>query len=152
MENGELRLTTTTAVAALDLTVKGVSQSQLALMLSGSDYQMKCRAGGDGVRLVIFSPTGKSLPAGTTTLLRLASSSAQIEAAQIASPEATNVPVALTVPTGISETAAQRHVVSSRWFTTDGRPVSGQQVAPGVYVLEETWSDGKRTTRKAVKK
>lgn len=71
VEDGYLCLTADTAVAALDIELQGASATQVRLMLPAADWQMASRATDEGVRLVVFSPSGKTLPVGTTKLLAL---------------------------------------------------------------------------------
>lgn len=71
VEDGYLCLTADTAVAALDVELQGASATQVRLMLAAANWQMVSRATDEGVRLVIFSPTGQTLPVGTTKLLAL---------------------------------------------------------------------------------
>ncbi len=61
----------TEEVAAFSLELSGVGASQVRLLLSARDWQMQTRNTASGVRLVVFSPTGCTLPTGTTTLLRM---------------------------------------------------------------------------------
>lgn len=71
VEDGYLCLTADTAVAALDVELQGASATQVRLMLAAANWQLVSRATDEGVRLVIFSPTGQTLPVGTTKLLAL---------------------------------------------------------------------------------
>lgn len=71
VEDGYLMLSTDTAVAALDIELQGASTTQVRLMLAAANWQMTTRATDEGVRLVIFSPTGQTLPIGVTKLLAL---------------------------------------------------------------------------------
>ena len=71
VEDGYLCLTADTAVAALDVELQGASATQVRLMLAAANWQMVSRATDEGVRLVIFSPTGQTLPVSTTRLLAL---------------------------------------------------------------------------------
>lgn len=71
VEDGYLCLAADTAVAALDVELQGASATQVRLMLAAANWQMVSRATDEGVRLVIFSPTGQTLPVGTTKLLAL---------------------------------------------------------------------------------
>lgn len=71
VEDGYLCFTADTAVAALDVELQGASATQVRLMLAAANWQMVSRATDEGVRLVIFSPTGQTLPVGTTRLLAL---------------------------------------------------------------------------------
>ena len=101
--NGQLLLSATRPVAAIDVELEGVSTDEVGLMLPSRDFQMIGRNTEWGSRYVIFSTTGKSLPADTETpLLRLAAY-AQPVGIMCADPEAKSVAVAIgSTPTGIS--------------------------------------------------
>lgn len=71
VEDGYLCLAADTAVAALDIELQGAAATQVRLMLAAANWQMMSRATDEGVRLVIFSPTGQTLPVGATKLLAL---------------------------------------------------------------------------------
>jgi len=58
-------------VAAIDITLRGVSSAQIRQKVSKSDFQMLTRDIADGVRVVIFSPTGAVLPAGQNTVFSM---------------------------------------------------------------------------------
>ena len=58
-------------IAAFDLKLEGVNSSQIRLMLNSTDWQMQTRDTDYGVRLVVFSPTGQTLPLGATEVLRM---------------------------------------------------------------------------------
>lgn len=67
-------------ISAFDLTLEGVNSSQIRLMLSRADWQMQTLDTEYGVRLVVFSPTGQSLPTGTTQVLRMSADGLPIDA------------------------------------------------------------------------
>ena len=70
-EGRKVMLEATEEVAAFSMELSGVGASQVRLLLNARDWQMQTRNTEGGVRLVVFSPTGSTLPTGTTTLLRL---------------------------------------------------------------------------------
>ena len=95
VEDGFLCLAADTAVAALDIELQGAAASQVRLMLLGSDWQMISRATDEGVRLVIFSPTGKTLPVGITKLLALRADKANPIAVEAADAKARALTIAV---------------------------------------------------------
>ena len=66
-------------IAAFDLTLNGVSSSQVRLMLNSTDWQMQTRETDSGLRLVVFSPTGQTLPTGTTQVLRMSANGSPVD-------------------------------------------------------------------------
>lgn len=67
-------------ISAFDLTLEGINSSQIRLMLSSADWQMQTLDTEYGVRLVVFSPTGQSLPTGTTQVLRMSADGLPMDA------------------------------------------------------------------------
>lgn len=92
VEDGYLMLEADTAVAALDVELQGASNAQLKLMLHANNWQLMTRATDEGVRLMIFSPTGETLGKGVTRLLAL-----RAEAYPIAADAADSKARALTI-------------------------------------------------------
>ena len=70
-DNHKVMVDATEEVAAFSMELSGVSANQVRLLLNAQEWQMQTRNTDSGVRLVVFSPTGSTLPIGTTTLLRL---------------------------------------------------------------------------------
>ena len=58
-------------VAAIDVTLSGVTSKQIRQKLSKSDFQVQTRDIDGGVRIVIFSPNGEVIPAGETVLFTM---------------------------------------------------------------------------------
>ena len=58
-------------VAAIDVTLSGVTSAQIRQKLSKTDFQVLTRNAGTGVRVVIFSPTGSVIPSGETVLFTM---------------------------------------------------------------------------------
>lgn len=99
-----LMLQTYDEIGAFDLELQGVNDRQVKLLLNSREWQMLTRNTALGVRLVVFSPTGQTLPAGTTQLLRLGGD-ATLVAVQATSPDAQEVPAstATATATGIHD-------------------------------------------------
>ena len=101
-------------IAAFDMEVEGVEPSQVRLLLDENDWQMATRRTSTGTRLIVFSPNGATLPAGTTRLLQTADKAVPVSV-QATSPLAIDIDAAVlaTTPTGVSETTTPTLRVSS---------------------------------------
>ena len=132
-----IMLESTEDIAAFDLELEGVSASQVRLMLSGRDWQMSVRGTARGVRLVVFSPTGETLPAGATELLRLSADGVPTNV-QASSPEAESVDACVNegVPTGI---ASVRDSEEEAVYDLSGKMVNGKwsngKLPRGIYII-----------------
>ena len=67
-------------LAAFCIELQGATSAQVRLLLNRNDWQMQTLDTAEGVRLLVFSPTGQTLPAGTTQLLRLSGDGQPISA------------------------------------------------------------------------
>ncbi|MDL2323153.1 hypothetical protein LJC52_04110, partial [Bacteroidales bacterium OttesenSCG-928-A17] len=105
IENGKLLLKLTEPVAALDISLEGVNENQIRMMLKSSEFQSVCRNTNDGARLIIFSPSNSFIPVGETVLAEMREAGAKIRNAKLSSPEATNVEVDIELkkPTAIPQ-------------------------------------------------
>ena len=70
VEGRTVQLQSMDDIAALDIELAGVSSSQIRLLLNSADFTMQSRNTAEGVHVVIFSPTGAYLPAGTTDVIK----------------------------------------------------------------------------------
>lgn len=95
VEGGYICIDTEQEIAALELNLQGVSASQIRLMLDGMEWQMMSRNTPDGVRLMVFSPTGATLTGCMVRLLRF-SGKAAIASADASSPEAQSVGIGIS--------------------------------------------------------
>lgn len=109
-------------IAAFDLTLEGVSSSQVRLMLNGADWQMLTRETADGLRLVVFSPTGQTLPTGRTQLLRLAADGWPVDV-QATSINAEELPAAASSETTRLDGPMQDENADNRIWDLQGRRV-----------------------------
>ena len=100
-QDEHVMLTTANEVGAIDLELKGVNTSQVSLLLNHRQYQMIGRNTENGSRYVIFSPTGKPIPASEEVALLAVSSQTKLIAAQAADMEAEELVLAIGQPTGI---------------------------------------------------
>lgn len=102
-EQGRIMLTTSSEMGAIDLELKGVSTSQVSLLLNHSQYQMIGRDTEQGSRYVIFSPTGQPIPASEEVALLAVSAQTELLAAQAADMEAQEMALAIGQPTGLAQ-------------------------------------------------
>ena len=102
-EQGRIMLTTANEMGAIDLELKGVSTSQVSMLLNHSQYQMIGRNTEHGSRYIIFSPTGQPIPASEEVALLAVSSQPELLAAQAADMEAQEMALALGRPTGLAQ-------------------------------------------------
>ena len=132
-EGRQVVLSTGTELAAFDLELEGVNASQVRLLLNGRDWQMTSRNTAHGVRLLVFSPTGMTLPVGTTELLRLGADGIPV-AAQASSPEAEEVTagVADVLPTGI---VLPGDAADGTVYDVGGRKMQTRQMQKGIYIV-----------------
>ena len=87
-------------VGAIAFDLEGVRTSQVSLLLNNNDYQLQGRNTSTGSRYVIFSLSGKPIPAGENVLLRM-SGDAQPIGVQVSDMRAEEVAAAIAMPTGI---------------------------------------------------
>ena len=91
-------------VAAVHVHLKGISADEVSLALNRKDFQLASRNMADGSHHIIYSLSGKTIPLGTTALLRLSHDEATVKAAQLSTVDAKELPVQIsTVPTSIRE-------------------------------------------------
>lgn len=103
VEDGKLLLQTTVPVAALDLLLEGCKSPHFKSLVS-ADYMVTMRDTPGGLRVLILSLTGETLPVGETEIAAVGASSASLSAAMVASSKNVKIPVMLNrkgVTTGI---------------------------------------------------
>jgi len=100
----ELLLDASEPIAALCVELRGVRPDEVKLLLDRHDWQMQSRATDGGTCLLIFSPTGASLPVCSQQPLLRFAAQAEAVSATASSPEAEPVAVAIgDIATGISD-------------------------------------------------
>lgn len=92
VKDGYLCLECDSVAAAMDIALEGVDEDGIRLMLNRNDFQMMVRNTSNGVRLVVFSPNGGAIPAGTTKLLYVGGE-ATVAAVQVADMSARNLAI-----------------------------------------------------------
>lgn len=103
VEGGKLLLQTTVPVAALDVLLDDCRSPQFKPLVS-ADYMVAMRDTPDGLRVLILSLTGETLPVGETEIATVGADAASLSAAMVASGKNAKVPVMLNrkgIPTGI---------------------------------------------------
>ena len=130
-----LMLDATEPIAAFDVELSGIHADQVRLLLPQSDWQMQTRNTADGVRLVVFSPTGASLPVVSARQLLKLSAAAQPLRAQASSPDALPVSVAVAgAATGIIEVDGDGQQAPA--YDLQGRRHSGDaHLHKGIYIM-----------------
>lgn len=124
-------LTATKDVSAIDIDLEGVSTDEVALMLNRRDFQMIGRNTEWGSRYMIFSPTGKMIPAGTATALLRMSGAGQPVSVECANPQAQAVTVAVgSAPTGIASVRGE--AAQEAFYNLSGQRVDNPR--KGVYL------------------
>jgi len=104
IENNHLVLDAAESVSAMDVTLTGISDKQLRLMLNNSSFQLiACNQSGGGTRLIVFSLTGNEIKAGKTIIAELYNENVGISRAKLSDRSAQAVSVSLTnnVATGL---------------------------------------------------
>lgn len=121
-------------ISAFDLMLEGVNSSQIRLLLNSTDWQMQTRDTEYGVRLVVFSPSGQSLPTGTKQVLRMSANGVPI-GVQASNAYAEGVTAGVgSDPTGIS--TLEQDGDDSHVYDLQGRKVKEESVrkASGIYI------------------
>ena len=129
-------------IAAFCLELQGVKSDQIRLLLNLNDWQMQTRDTDDGVRLLVFSPTGKTLPAGQSRLLRMSSSGEPVGV------QASNVAAHAVDASVLNDGATDIEALSSEGTPTDtydlqGRKMNEGKLQKGIYVKK-----GRKEVRK----
>lgn len=127
-------LSTRDSVAAFRLALQGVQSDQVRLLLPQSDWQMLTLDTPQGVSLVVFSPTGQSLPVCHSQLLRLSAPSVQLMTVDATSPLAEPVNAGVCNATGVSTMVATD--ADTPTYDLQGRRVADEplRLPQGVYI------------------
>lgn len=129
-------------IGAFDLELAGVTPSQVRLLLNAGDWQMQTRETANGVRLVVFSPTGQTLPVGRIQLLRTAANAEPV-AVQASDASAENMAVGIgTAITAIDAKLNDNGEINDNLYDLQGRKLDRLPVKKGVYI-----NNGKKRIR-----
>ena len=138
-------LTTSAEVAALQLTITGCSKSQVVVNSDlRSRFSVSMRDMSDGVRIVVYSASGKTLPVGDHELFTIAqpnyalcTMNCELSDVRLTDAQARRLPVTIldataAVPSVVSESKQTEEV-----FDLSGRPVGPWHTLPsGIYVIK----------------
>ncbi len=128
-------------VAAFSLHLRGAKSSQVKLLLNSRQWQMQTRDTGDGMSLVVFSPTGSTLPTGLSQLLRW-TADAEPTSMQATDIEARELPVTLhgSVASTVEYVALPTQQADASIYDLQGRRLNTQHstlnnLKPGIYIV-----------------
>jgi hypothetical protein len=94
--DGKIMMDVQEPVSALDLSLTNISDQQIDVLLNSDDFQSLARNTAEGVRVIVFSGTGKEIPAGLTPLANLRAPTAEVVGATLANKQANSVSVQIT--------------------------------------------------------
>ena len=120
-------LDATEPIAAFCLELQGISSQQVKLLLNQRHWQMQVRPTAQGVRLVVFSPTGQTLPAVSGTQLLRLGAAAELTSAEGTSPEAEPVAIAIGSTTTAIDHISDEPQPDGTVYDLGGRPVNGEK-------------------------
>lgn len=107
-------------VGAVEIVLDGLSADEVSLALSRKDFQMGSLNTATGSHHIIYSLTGKTIPTGTTALLRLSSDAARLTGVELSTPDAKTLDVAIrTAPTAIRDLEVEGGKPSVRFSGND---------------------------------
>jgi PKD repeat protein len=103
VENGKLVLYTEKAVAAMEITLEGISENELTILPEHPDFQYTVSMAGDKTKFIAYSLTGKTIPSGIASITQWTKPGVTIIDALFSDAEAEQIPVTIkNAPTGIS--------------------------------------------------
>lgn len=132
VEDGALWLDAADQVAALDITLAGVTANDVKLAMSKQRYQLVTHNTANGVRIVIISTTGDII-SGRTKLLRLAKA-ARVDQAMAADIDAQPVDVAFEGQTTDIDAVTADAESLEGVYSIDGRKLNGV-AGKGIYIV-----------------
>lgn len=135
------------SVAALDLMLSGCNADDVALALPSSDWMMMKKQTENGVRVIVFSPTGASLAEGVSEVLKVEGGLGYAAVVKATSPSVTTVVLGTRSATGISATDAEAGLMDI--YDYSGRLVksnatNADDLQPGTYILHDKANDTKK--------
>ncbi len=132
-------LSATDEVAALQLTIRGCSKSQLQISEDlRNRFAVAMRDVADGVRLVIYSASGRTLQPGDYELLTRLPAGASVTDVRLSDAQARRLPVSVlgSTATGISSVETDMQHAGQQVLDLGGRPVGSWSTLPqGVYII-----------------
>ncbi|MGM9707965.1 MAG: hypothetical protein ACI3YM_10240 [Prevotella sp.] len=119
-----------TEVGAVEIVLDGLAADEVSLALSRKDFQMGSLNTATGSHHIIYSLTGKTIPAGTTALLRLSSDEARLTGVVLSTPDAKALDVAIrTVPTAIRDLEVEGGKPTARFSGNDLVVISSRDLS-----------------------
>ncbi|MBO7661147.1 MAG: hypothetical protein J6S65_06445 [Bacteroidaceae bacterium] len=128
-------------ISALDIRWIGVTTSQVSMQLNRNDFQCVMHKTANGVRVVIVSPTGEAIPAGTSSLFQT-SSEAEIASVKAANAQAQYVGIGIDNPTNISDIPTDSDMKVVGIYNVQGIRLNSIN-RTGIYLI-----DGKKVLKK----
>ena len=148
VEGERLWMTNETEVGAIEVEIRGLSADEVSLALNRKDFQMASLDIEGGSRHIIYSLSGKSVPVGTTAILRLSNDYAEVAEAALSTVDAKSLSFTIgATPTGIN-TVDSGDMLKARFegngiVVSSSREISNAEVvvtsASGINTL--TWKD-----------
>ena len=142
IENDAVVLATNSDVAALQLFVSGASASQLALDADvQSRFKVAMRNVDGGVKVVIYSPIGQTLAAGTHRLMSSLPEGATISDVRLTDSEARPLGVSVNFTTGTQGIVSMENGKldieneSVECYDLLGRKIANGKSAQGIYII-----------------
>lgn len=123
-------------VAAFSLHLRGAKASQVKLLLNSRQWQMQTRNTADGVSLLVFSPTGNTLPSGITSLLRT-TVEAEPVSIQATDTFAEELPISIRggSVSGIESIAPSTESTGQSVYDLQGRRMGNGSLKKGIYII-----------------
>ena len=127
-------------MAAIQLFVSGATTAQLHLAsdIEGR-FSVAQRNVAGGVRLIIYSPAGRTLAPGQHQLLCDLPAGAKVSSIRITDPQACRLGVVISnAPTAIDELIVNGKASNSKYFDLNGRVLSDDwdNLPAGIYVIQ----------------
>ena len=136
VDGKQLVLDAADEVAAFTVELTGVKASQLRLLLNRTQWQMQTRDTEQGVRLVVFSPIGQTLPVGVTSLIKLSTEGSWLVATDATNAEADPIVTGIGsgIPTGIVVHPSGEEPGEAVYDLQGRKRDSNSQLRKGIYI------------------
>ena len=136
VDGKQLVLDAADEVAAFTVELTGVKASQLRLLLNRTQWQMQTRDTEQGVRLVVFSPIGQTLPVGVTSLIKLSTEGSWLVAVDATNAEAEPIVTGIGsgIPTGIVVLPSGDESGEAVYDLQGRKRDSNSQLRKGIYI------------------
>lgn len=132
LSEGILSMDSEAPVAALDISLTGVHSTDIRLLLPQSRWQMIAHDNSEGVRLVLLSPTGDTIPIHAATLIAF-SQEATMTHAMASDENAQALKVCFDERTSMEPSAPQTN--DNIYFDLFGRQLYDYPSQRGIYII-----------------